>query len=225
MQDLEDPDPDDIQLLLQAASASGRAALGKRAGRRARTVRVLAGREVSLPPRCASCDGYNLHAGVVVRASDRKGLERLCRYLARPPVARDRLEWTEGGDVVLRFKRPWSDGTSGVVLSPSELLQRLAALVPPPGILTVLYHGVLSSRAERRSQMVPKLPPAQHSVHRLHWADPLARTFEIDGFACPHCSVRMTLRAVVLPGVSAIDITEALQAAARAPPQADRGVA
>ena len=110
VEDLEDPDPDDVQLLLQAASASGCAALGRRAGRRARTVRVLAGREVPLPPRCASCDGYNLHAGVVVRGSDRKGLERLCRYLARPPIARDRLEWTESGDVVLRFKRPWAGG-------------------------------------------------------------------------------------------------------------------
>ncbi len=141
--------------------------------------------------------------------------------------------------MVLRFKRPWADGTSGVVLSPSELLQRLAALVPPPGVHTVLYHGVLSSKAEWRSQVVPepsrrrcrgslrspKLPPVEQGVHRLHWADLLARTFEVDGFACPSCSGRMTLRAVVLPGVSAIDITEALQAAARAPPRAGRGVA
>ena len=57
---------------------------------------------------------------------------------------------------MLQFKRPWSDGTSGVVLSPSELLQRLAALVPPPGIHTVLYHGVLSTKAEWRSQVVPE---------------------------------------------------------------------
>ena len=34
------------------------------------------------------------------------------------------------------------------MLSPSELLQRLAALVPPPGVHTVLFHGVLSSKAE-----------------------------------------------------------------------------
>ena len=72
-------------------------------------------------------------------------------------------------------------------------------------------------RAEREG-------PVEHSVHRLHWADLLARTFEVDGFACPHCSSRMTLRAIVLPGLSALDITAALQdAAARAPPQVDRG--
>ena len=44
-----------------------------------------------LPPRCAAYEGYNLHANVGLDAGEREGLERLCRYLLRPPVARDRL--------------------------------------------------------------------------------------------------------------------------------------
>ena len=39
-------------------------------------------------------DGFSLHAGVRVHANDRKGLERLCRYVTRPPLAVERL--TEG---------------------------------------------------------------------------------------------------------------------------------
>ena len=31
-------------------------------------------------------------AGVVIGAKDRRGLERLCRYIARPPLAKPRLE-------------------------------------------------------------------------------------------------------------------------------------
>ena len=40
------------------------------------------------PPRCASFAAYSLHAGVDFKASDRAGLERLCRYILRPPLAK-----------------------------------------------------------------------------------------------------------------------------------------
>ena len=53
----DDPDPEDAQMLLQAASAAGRAALGRRAGRRAKRIQVHRGRVYELPPRCAVCDG------------------------------------------------------------------------------------------------------------------------------------------------------------------------
>jgi hypothetical protein len=79
-------DDDDAQAVIQQASLLGQAALGERAGKRARRVQVLGGTELPLPPRCASFAGYSLHAGVGFKASDRAGLERLCRYILRPPV-------------------------------------------------------------------------------------------------------------------------------------------
>ncbi len=128
----EEPDPDDGQAVLQAAAVMGRAAMGSRRGRRARRLQVLGGRPYRLPPQCASCDGYGLHAGVVIGARDRKGLERLCRYIARPPLAKSRLETRQDGTVVIRLKQPWADGTGAIQLSRLELMERLAALVPPP---------------------------------------------------------------------------------------------
>ena len=74
-----EPDPDDGQAVLQAAAVTGRAAMGSRRGRRARRLQVLGGRPYRLPPQCASCDGYGLHAGVVIGARDRKGLGRSSR--------------------------------------------------------------------------------------------------------------------------------------------------
>ena len=42
-------------------------------------------------PLCShSSGGLELHAEVTI-ASDRKELERLCRYLSRPPIPQDRL--------------------------------------------------------------------------------------------------------------------------------------
>jgi hypothetical protein len=73
---------EDAQLTMQATSLAGRAALGLRAGRKVRRYQVLSGRQVKLPPRCAICDGYNLHAGVVVR--DIEARERLCQLRSAP---------------------------------------------------------------------------------------------------------------------------------------------
>jgi hypothetical protein len=68
---------DDTQAVIQQASLLGQAALGERAGKRARRAQVLGGKELALPPRCASYAGYSLHAGVGFEATDRAGLERL----------------------------------------------------------------------------------------------------------------------------------------------------
>jgi hypothetical protein len=42
-------------------------------------------------PWAAEVNGFNIHAGVMVRARDREGLERLCRYGARPPFRLERM--------------------------------------------------------------------------------------------------------------------------------------
>ena len=90
------------------------------------------GRERKLPPLCAEAAYFNLHAGVRVRAQDRTALERLCRYVARPPLSHARLTRHVDGDIALALKTPWSDGTSHVLLSELELVEKLAALVPTP---------------------------------------------------------------------------------------------
>lgn len=92
-----DPEADDAQAVIQQASLFCRAALGERADKRARRVQILGGKEVKLAPRCASSLGYNLHAGVGFKARDRGGQERLCHYILRPPLAKDRLQRREDG--------------------------------------------------------------------------------------------------------------------------------
>jgi hypothetical protein len=41
--------------------------------------------------RHASIDGFDLHAGAPVPSHDRNRLERLLRYLLRPPIAESRM--------------------------------------------------------------------------------------------------------------------------------------
>jgi hypothetical protein len=53
--------------------------------------------ESTRPGLVARVAGFSLHAGTVCAAFQRKKLERLCRYLTRPPIATQRLAvdaWT-----------------------------------------------------------------------------------------------------------------------------------
>ena len=75
--------------------------------------------------------GFSLHAARQVRSEDRRGLSQLIGYMARGPIAEERLEKTDDGNILYKLKNPWPDGTTGVKLSPSELIEKLMALIPP----------------------------------------------------------------------------------------------
>ena len=67
-----------------------------------------------------------------VEAQDRQRLEQLCRYITWPALSDERLQLNAAGQVELKPKTPWRDGTTHLVMSPMEFMQRLAALVPQP---------------------------------------------------------------------------------------------
>lgn len=106
-------------------------------------------------------DGMSLHAEVAVPARDRRHLERLCHYVARPALASDRLEVRPDGRLALRLKTRWRDGTTHILMEPHELLERLVPLIPPPRAHQVRYHGVLAPCASARDRVVPGPRPTR----------------------------------------------------------------
>lgn len=105
-------------------------------------------------PRQARLDGFDLHANVWLSANDRSGLERLARYVLRPPLAQDRLRLRPDGRVVVELKTPWRDGTTALVFEPLELLEKLAAITPRPEVNLIICHGVLAPNARWRRSVV-----------------------------------------------------------------------
>jgi hypothetical protein len=164
---------------LQAAAVTYRIAFGPRAGQKVVTLRGAMPREGrAQQPLCADIDGFSLHAAVRVEAHDRKRLEQLCRYITRPALSDERVQVNAAGQVELKLKTPWRDGTTHLVMSPLELMQRLAALVPRPRLHLIRFgvritslrevsgpplrdHGVLAPNAKLRPLVVPQEPPAQ----------------------------------------------------------------
>jgi hypothetical protein len=59
---------------------------------------------------CARLDGFDLHGRVAFGAADRKRLEELVGYCARPPLAYNRLSKQADGRYLLRLKARWRDG-------------------------------------------------------------------------------------------------------------------
>jgi len=153
-----DPLEDSLPALagIFAASVRGQVALGPRAGWPVMRI----GNDPNAPwvtsrgRRQAHLEGFDLHANVAVPSHDRKGLEQLCRYLLRPPICEDRLELLPDGRVLLKLKTEWSDGTSHLLFTPLEFIEKLAAILPRPRINLLIYHGLLAPNARLRAQVV-----------------------------------------------------------------------
>lgn len=165
--------------------------------------------------RCAVADGFSVHANVHLHANDRNGLERLCRYGARPNFSLSRLGKLADGRVTYQLKRPLSNGTQTLVLTPLKFLSRLAAMVPPPRAHLTRYHGVLAPNAKLREAVLRACLPGQHAeelkakvdkpdavadANRLDWASLLRRVYAVDVLECPKCLGRMRVLAFLTDG-------------------------
>jgi len=237
----EDPLAEEQPLLalLYGASIQTRVAIGRRAGQRLQRI----GDQIDLDtidfgvtPRCASASGLNLHANVAIHANDRRRLERLARYILRPPFSQDRLSRLPDGRILYELKTPWKDGTHHLIFEPIDFIGKLAALVPPPRANQVRYFGVFAPSYPWRDSIVGEL--AQSQTHplsrpaaeqpdslgktlrprRLSWAQLLRRVFRVDVETCPRClGHRHIISAIIDPEVAA-RILDAL-GLARAPPE------
>ena len=107
--------------------------------------------------------GFSLDANVRIEANDRQGLERLLRYCARPAFAQERLRQIDPEHLVYESKKPGPGGKVSVLLTPHQLLDRLAALIPPPRRHRHRYYGVLAPNSPHRAA-VTSLAAAPQSV-------------------------------------------------------------
>jgi len=185
--------------------------------------------------------GFSIDAPVRIEGDDRAGVERLLRYCARPPFALERLHALGGtpslaspeARLLYRFPKPTPDGRTEILISPLQLLERLARFVPPPRVHRHRYHGVLAPHARLRAAIValgrpgleseasapldpastagscaalPDPPPRPASPARIRWAVLLTRIYEVLPLLCPACGGTMSILAFLTdpPVVSAI---------------------
>ena len=159
-------------------------------------------------------------------------LERLCRYLLRPPLAYDRLTLRPDGSVALRLPRVLRDGTRALLFTPIDFIARLVPLIPRPRIHLLRYHGVLAPAAAWRGEVVALAEPpdddARHSPgprqpgrrqrSALSWSELLRWTFGLEVLVCARCGGPRPLVAMIQDPATARRILRHLGLPASAPP-------
>ena len=127
--------------------------------------------------------------------------------------------------LVYRLPAPAPDGRTELLLSPIQLLERLARFVPPPRVHRHRYHGVLAPNSKLRTAVThigrPEAPtPGAQLLHpispassrtpsidaeparptnaaRIRWAVLLARIYEVLPLLCPACGGHMKILAFI----------------------------
>ena len=150
-------DENESSVLLKSHSICSKIAFGPNAGQYVKKIGVGFGFAEEIPlargKLCFSQNGFSLHAATRIKSMQRDQLEDLTSYLARGPISDERLELTSENTVRVELKSRWSDGTTHIELSPSEFIEKLASLVPPPRRHLVRWYGVLASASPDRSEI------------------------------------------------------------------------
>jgi hypothetical protein len=200
-------------------SITYRIAVGPRTGQKLFTLQTVAARAEEAEQQgdhrsAANAGGFSLHAGLDIQPHQREKLERLCRYVSRPPIAVERLALTSSGQVRYQLKTAYRDGTTHIVLDPLDLMARLAALVPPPRMHLTRFHGVFAPHSKLRAAVTPArrgvggkgqgADPAEEAHKPLTprhvamtWAQRLKRVFGIEISTCARCGGKLAVIASI----------------------------
>jgi len=81
-------------------------------------------------------------------------------------LATERLSLLPNGRLLYRLKRHWRGGTSRMIFEPTELVEKLAALVPPPRFNLVRYHGILATSAAWSPLVIAESNTCDSTIHR-----------------------------------------------------------
>jgi hypothetical protein len=246
-EDLFAANADDLHLPAQAASAAHRIAFGENAGkpvRRLRSSQTLWPSEDDVEVSSTACinvGGYSVHAATAVKSDERDRLEKLVRYMARPAISEERISILPNGDIKLKLKTPWRDGSEYLIFSPIEFLERLLALIPLPRFHLTRYYGVFAPASPHRKHLPDRPRPKEENngenadagasvpqksklsrngkgKQRMGWAALLKRTFEIDVLRCSSCSGRMKLVAMAVSGDAIRETLVGIGVSPRPPP-------
>jgi hypothetical protein len=105
------------------------------------------------------------------------------------------------GRVMYRYKQPFRDGSTHVVLEPLDFMSRLAALVPRPRLNLTRFHGVFAPNFKSRHKVVPRRSKGRVDSDKprapMSWMLRLKRVFAIDIETCPQCGGKLRVIACI----------------------------
>jgi hypothetical protein len=155
-----------------------------------------------------------------VEPEDQPAVERLARYIMRPPISLERVQW--GGEGVVHYRakgghdgRTLPAGDAAEAFDPAEFVARVIMHIPQPRRHLVRYYGWYSNvcRGKRRKAEAENgevgcvdagEPSRAESAEtrdaralRRSWAQLIKRIYEVDPLVCPTCGSEMKVIAFI----------------------------
>ena len=144
------------------------------------------------------CGGFSIDGSVMIRASDRKGLEKLIRYCARPAFSDERLTIKDNGRVIYTCQR-------------GQRLNLSGAFAPNSRLRSTVGIGVSRDTPPSRTEVDPQLAQDRpRSAGSQSWAKLLNRNHPEDVPRCSRCDVALTIVAMVMGGAALSELFRAL---------------
>jgi len=167
--------------------------------------------------------GFSVHNRVRVEPEDHPAVERLARYIMRPPISLERMQWSGDGEVFYQPKgghdgRARQPGDPAETFDQAEFLARVIMHIPEPRRHLVRYYGAYSnvSRGKRRRQDEADIGAAPRDIEhatlvqadrdcspdaralRRSWAQLIKRVYDVDPLLCPSCGAEMRIIAFII---------------------------
>ena len=165
--------------------------------------------------------GFSVHNQVRVEPEDQSAVERLARYIMRPPISLERMRWDGVGEVRYRRKGGHEDPVLHrnpvETFDPAEFLAHVIMRIPEPRRHLVRYYGAYSnvsrgkrrrqeegSRNSRRGGRAGGSPDRKREggpnarAMRRSWAQLIKLIYEVDPLLCPSCGSEMKVIAFII---------------------------
>jgi hypothetical protein len=156
--------------------------------------------------------GFHAYAGPPVSPSDPDRLERLARYLTRPPLAMGSVSLTPEGQVLVTTPPDPRTGSDVRILDPLEFVHALTNQIPDAGSHTIRYLGAYATRI-RKTHVIRKADPTRPAPEgataapdeddaftksrRSSWARILRKVLEVDPKICSRRGSDLKIVAVI----------------------------
>jgi hypothetical protein len=150
-----------------------------------------------------SPSGFSVWARQLVMPDERERLERLARYLTRPPLSMASVELDDEGRVLVSTAADPVSGETVKRLDPLEWMHLITSQILQPRQHATRSYGHYSNRARgaRRERSPTPRDTEQDAPYtrarRASWARLLRKLLEVDALLCPRCGGELEVIAVV----------------------------
>ena len=157
--------------------------------------------------------GFSADASVKVEPEDSAAVQRLARYILRPPVSLERMVFNQGSDDVVYTRKPTKGtarrrGAHGRTRLPGprdRLHPRAPAahgvLLRPGTAMSLVGGGAKAGTPEPATHTandeLDGLSPAGRQARRRAWARLVKLVYEVDPLRCARCGSTMRVLAVI----------------------------